>query len=1829
MKPWKKIIGVCLSAALISSTLPLYGSVHAVADSGAQVQNQALEPASIQQDEQNQTVTIRNDQLQMTLNYDHRLLISSMLLNGEVEVIEPLEVSGTGIASNSPIEVNVAASHSFNVSPDGIERLNDGIISYSNNPRNRWTSYRSNATGSKWISSDWVEYNFGKKVAMNAVQLHFFSDGGGVKAPQSYQIQYWNDNEWVDVNNTAATPAVPAGNEMNAVTFDAVSASKLRVVLKHQKDAYSGLTEMQVLLNNKVLSNKKNTAEPEWNGSDQLAESPDVQISGNQVVFSDITYSVDDAVIHETWTFTVKADDIVLGIERSYDGDLIMTNQRSMSLAFKETAFDVVQRTEDGGSFILLNPDHEVDNRFLSGVRLGSAMNRDRYDNTKYSFYTTDMDFIDKQHQKMLSISVASNRNTATKLWRPTSGSRSFIVEYKMIKDDFSLTTCTYLPLYVFTNEDFNPVEAAAGQTDRVEYSFKATDHIDKYYDLGYIPESAGLDEYVLAQYMQDFGRSNVIDKHVGMADTDVNGMGTYETWWYSVNALGTQGAGNSGNLETLKNFVRFVKDTNFSIYNNGQLYSRTYDKVGWIHDFFLDSYGQFIAGIANIYRLTGDEDWLLENKDMTRTILSWVMDEARDLNHNGMIEDFANYQISGNEWNDSAYISQLGMENAYANIMIYKALTDWAEIEEKVFGDENRANQYRSRAALIKETLNKNVTEGGFWSPETKSFVYWRDRNGNPQDDISHIFTNAYPIIFDMVDEQRAKEILHEYTVFMEKNNLSLFPTQRKPWKAVRDPWQNHINGGIFLQMTYDMMGAYAKIGDAEKPLQMLKRAVQEYAVDGMWNGSWYRWDMNGIVEHEAWMSSNVRPASGFYNFIVGIKPQIDRLVLDPSLDESMNGTSVQYTWRDQTLRFTLHDQNKREIHMEQPVPVESVWSHLEDQQAYKIVYRNVTSGEEETHYVMSRDKTVRYTVNTVGTHYVSLEPAEMDLYVPRFEEIKLENALPDQIMSNLALPVEGANGEQLTWLSSDPSVISDGGIVTRPSLGEKNKQVKLTAIISLNGESYKTVLDLVVLAEQNNEAWITSTVYSVNDAAQTIRQVQENTSVQSLLKALNSAKGATVRLVGEDGLTEVTGGYVASSMKLVVLAADQITKREYTVFVHPGNIVFNPMPLSENGGGFPKASASHEFMHWSNPTAWKTVDGIQSYSDSPHNRWHNYRNTLPNSPGMDWLQYDFAEAKNVNEIQLYMFKNSGADALPTNVTFKYWDGIEWKQIDQVELVEEAYQIGKNTFRFEPVKTSRIRIEMGYAAGTVIAITETEVYGLNKDTTIASMHYLIDRNNGVVTLPEEAVDKSILLSHMELADGAVLEVYQADGTTVLDNGFIAAGMRLRITAEDGATIKEYVVHTVNSNANLDQLEMSVGTLQPEFEPDVTEYAMSVPYSNDSIRLKAQTLHNLAGMKVNGKPLENGQWSEAVSLPVGKSELRIEVVAEDGTIKSYAITITRAGDTTEPEIPTVVVDPPFVVEPGSPTAKWNAKVNGVDQPIGVFQIDPANNQSVTLTIHSDLLKQALKQQLPNTRVGIAADQASRITLKLNDQALNHLIEHQAIVEIQTSQAQRVISNQELQAIAKQLGKTKEFSLQVETTIAEQAIAQALARAAVQSDFTVLQQPLRIAMTVWHDGKELQWSKVNAYKELILSLPKGWTNGQTATAVTLGMNGKVKPLPTLIMQAADGSYYAVVKSMDADIISLVREEASFKDISSHWAKDAIQALGDRLIVNGVKDNQYEPDRFITRAEFTAIITRALGLESNQTRESLYNDVASSAWYSDSIQAAAANKLIRGF
>jgi LEA14-like dessication related protein len=147
----------------------------------------------------------------------------------------------------------------------------------------------------------------------------------------------------------------------------------------------------------------------------------------------------------------------------------------------------------------------------------------------------------------------------------------------------------------------------------------------------------------------------------------------------------------------------------------------------------------------------------------------------------------------------------------------------------------------------------------------------------------------------------------------------------------------------------------------------------------------------------------------------------------------------------------------------------------------------------------------------------------------------------------------------------------------------------------------------------------------------------------------------------------------------------------------------------------------------------------------------------------------------------------------------------------------------------------------------------------------------------------------SVSVNGVAVASGA------ASGAIALNVGPNVIGVV--VTAQDGTprTYSITVTRNVSSNADLNALTISSGTLAPAFSSATTAYTASVANAASSVTLTPTAANNSSSITINGVASASGATSAALPLAVGANTITVVVTAQDGvTSNTYTVSVTRA-----------------------------------------------------------------------------------------------------------------------------------------------------------------------------------------------------------------------------------------------------------------------------------------------------------------------------------------------
>ena len=241
---------------------------------------------------------------------------------------------------------------------DSVANVNDKLISYNNQPANRWTNW--NRTSEASVGILFGDSGILSKRSVDNLNVAFHEDHG-VGAPKSYVIEYYvgkdvptvpknpsfvasedhvfnDDNNWKQVTNLKAPDQVRAG-EMTHFSFDKVNtyAVRIRMVREDGKKGIS-ITEIQIF-SKQVAAAKKAHAQIRVDGKDLPNFNPgltDYYLEASEGKVPAVTASVTENGV-ATIVPSVREGDPVRVVVKAENGDILgeyrlhYTNHKDLS----------------------------------------------------------------------------------------------------------------------------------------------------------------------------------------------------------------------------------------------------------------------------------------------------------------------------------------------------------------------------------------------------------------------------------------------------------------------------------------------------------------------------------------------------------------------------------------------------------------------------------------------------------------------------------------------------------------------------------------------------------------------------------------------------------------------------------------------------------------------------------------------------------------------------------------------------------------------------------------------------------------------------------------------------------------------------------------------------------------------------------------------------------------------------------------------------------------------------------------------------------------------------------------------------------------------------------------------------------------------------------------------------------------------------------------------------------------------------------------------------------------------------------------------------------
>ncbi len=616
-----------------------------------------------------------------------------------------------------------------------------------------------------------------------------------------------------------------------------------------------------------------------------------VVVAGNRLEVSNIVFGDDKMSVSETWIFTTNGNQISWEIRREY-----MQNGKLDNMAMPVWHFSDLSTWKGG----ILNTGGMVWCKYLENT-----------DDT-YGVHTDGVTFWEPQSGDGFRVEASSG--TGGNIACTFSHGTNDEFKFTQYLTSLELGQRYMLSRFVSRKSDvFVPFEAEKGTSD-ISLTLSYVDY-NKEYDRGTLP---GIDAIAVRELLNTTGRYGVVDKNIA------GGNGWLTNW----KCLHEPFFAQIGMAVNDKNYTRNFSSTldqerDLAIEKDGRVLARWHDrpeaeksnyndKTGYYDapwGYTIDAQPGQVINTAEQFDQNGDVAWLKSHKLSCEKVLNWLIN--RDSNNNGIFEMLNNNTME-NRCSDWIDVVWAGFENAFVNAQMYEALNLWADCE-LVLGDTAKAGYYSMVASRLKGAFNKPVSEGGFWSPSEKQYIYWRDKDGSLHGDNLVTPVNFAAVAFGICDDsQRIKEILDQIEHKAKAENLFHWPLCFESFKleevhsSVNWPFPNYENGDIFPTWGYLGVRSYVKY-DKNIALKYIKNILLQYNKDGLSSQRYSRVTQKGIGDDIlAGISTTI---TALYRDIYGIRPKWNRMGLEPNMLNELNGTEFKYSLRDTVYNISLSE--------------------------------------------------------------------------------------------------------------------------------------------------------------------------------------------------------------------------------------------------------------------------------------------------------------------------------------------------------------------------------------------------------------------------------------------------------------------------------------------------------------------------------------------------------------------------------------------------------------------------------------------------------------------------------------------------------------------------------------------------------------------------------------------------------------------------------------------------------------------------------------------------------------------------------------------------------
>jgi hypothetical protein len=723
-----------------------------------------------------------------------------------------------------------------------------------------------------------------------------------------------------------------------------------------------------------------------WVTSQKTATAPLVKTNGDSAT---LTYQT--PLFEERWEMKATADRVVLRVVRKHTSDLTTEENGQPILNFQRDAIEHVRWTEDGGNWPVMGPEADrIPKTWFSMASPGFEKKRHTKQQLSFTLLSPSRD---------LALRIEGNssfsdrdRGQATVVQRMKDGQLRF--HMLMAKEGLRYADVAYgketLPYGRDGNDrgiwPWKSVGHPASSETWTELAF-VPDEISPYYKTGDIK---GLDGKKLSAFINEYARFVMVDRGHGGYVEHIGAFAELVACQYHwlTQLVDTFQHDKHNPVAAFKGGLDQIRD-HASDPATGHVWNLTSDGNKWGNN-NVDNAPGYILSVCNIHDLSADDEWLMTHRDSVRRALGFVLSQQANPETRLALVDRSTHapKLHSNDYMENAWWygwpgadpdgpqnsdACIGGPHGTASAMLYNSLIRWAELEEHVFADKQKADEYRAIAKTLRGNFLKPRDKGGCWLPEIDAIAL-----STTTAPVRYMPAIAEALKGDLLPPDKARAASRGYLdeLLASKETTMLVHNLYDLGDATRLSDYTHLgtDGGFYGSTGGDAYACFVSAGYREAMLKFTRHWLDKDLKDWFHNEGYWLRDGSSTENHlpdrpKVWMvfPSTAGVAWGLQHYVFGFQPQRDRLVIAPFIAREMIGSRVPYSFRDVSFEVTYHGLHK--FHVNHPAAPKSA----------KVVVRfvNQTPGRDD-YQVSINGRVQMVTADARGNVDVEIQPGE-----------------------------------------------------------------------------------------------------------------------------------------------------------------------------------------------------------------------------------------------------------------------------------------------------------------------------------------------------------------------------------------------------------------------------------------------------------------------------------------------------------------------------------------------------------------------------------------------------------------------------------------------------------------------------------------------------------------------------------------------------------------------------------------------------------------------------------------------------------------------------------